>query len=132
MTVVGALDDFMVYNKHYIPLEYKTRGYAKWEKGSYHYYTQLDIYGFLLEKNGYDISGKGYLIYYYPENVVETGVIKFGIDVEEVNISAERALRVIQEAIEVIQSVSPPQQASKCVLCRWQQEDILEDTIIHI
>ncbi len=133
ITVIGALDECIVDDdNNYIPVDYKTRGFENTEKGNYHYQTQLDIYGFLLEKNGYITKGKGYLVYYYPSKVIEEGIIKFGTDVVEVKISQDRALSVLEKAIEVINNEFPPNAKKRCILCKWQQEDSADEAIIHI
>ena len=62
----GALDDCMVFNGKYVPLDYKTRGSEPKDGDSEKYYqTQLDSYALLLESNGYETAGFAYLVYYY-------------------------------------------------------------------
>ena len=87
-TLFGALDDCLLIDGLYTPLDYKTRGSAP-EPGSSerNYQVQLDSYALLLEANGYSVSHLGYLIYYFPEEVREQGQVKFNVKV--VAITAE-------------------------------------------
>ena len=49
----GALDNLLVKNDKLIVLDYKTRGYPLKNDTAEKYQDQLDIYNFLLRKNGF-------------------------------------------------------------------------------
>ncbi|MYE37960.1 MAG: hypothetical protein F4X82_00355 [Candidatus Spechtbacteria bacterium SB0662_bin_43] len=129
--VIGALDDCMIIDNCYAPIDYKTRGYEKQEKGNYHYQLQLDVYSLLIEKNDYKIAPYGYLVFYYPQKVVKQGVLQFGIDVQRITLSSAQAMRTIQRAIGVMNEDAPPRPNSRCAVCAFQQEEGISD-IIHI
>src|SRR3989344_6997509 len=57
----GVLDDCLVDGDIYIPLDYKTRGYDLKEDSTSYYQHQLDIYCYLLDKNGYKTANYAYL-----------------------------------------------------------------------
>ncbi|MCX6750872.1 MAG: PD-(D/E)XK nuclease family protein, partial [Candidatus Pacearchaeota archaeon] len=48
----GAVDNLLQKGEKLIVLDYKTRGYPVKEDTAEHYQNQLDIYNFLLRKNG--------------------------------------------------------------------------------
>src|SRR3989344_4003512 len=60
----GAVDNVLVKEKKLIVLDYKTRGYALKEDTAEHYQNQLDIYNFLLRKEGYDTEDYALLLFY--------------------------------------------------------------------
>ncbi|MCX5657477.1 MAG: hypothetical protein NTZ48_04540, partial [Candidatus Omnitrophica bacterium] len=49
----GALDDCLIEEGFYIPLDYKTRGYELKEGSENYYQVQLDCYCLMLESKGY-------------------------------------------------------------------------------
>lgn len=119
VTLFGALDDCLQDKKHYIPVDYKTRGSAPREGDSEKYYgNQLDCYGLLLEENNYPIRDFGYLIYYYPKEVKENGAVNFDVKVIRLNIDSERAKKVLKDAIKLLNSPIPSRH-SECEYCIW-------------
>ncbi len=131
MSVIGALDDCVLFDDKFAPLDYKTKGYEGREPYSLHYQDQLDLYGFLLSKNGFKVLSVGYLVYYYPKDVVESGIFQFGIDVQKVDISPDRIFKVIKKAAEAGMSDEPPIKYKSCALCSWQEEEYI-GAIINI
>lgn len=69
----GAVDNILQKGKKLIVLDYKTRGYALKEDTADHYQNQLDLYNFLLKKNGYETEDYAFLLFYVPKEVLETG-----------------------------------------------------------
>jgi CRISPR/Cas system-associated exonuclease Cas4 (RecB family) len=115
----GALDDCLTEGEYYIPLDYKTRGSAPKEGDSELYYqTQLDAYALLLEKNGYKTKNYAYLIYYYPEEVKENGLVKFNIKLVKVNTDLKRAKKTFEDAIDFLKGPIP-EKHSECEYCCW-------------
>src|SRR3989344_3312919 len=76
-TLFGAVDNILMKDNKLVVLDYKTRGFALKEDTHHHYQHQLDIYNFLLRKNGYETEDYGFLLFYIPEKVLETGEIVF-------------------------------------------------------
>ena len=118
-TLFGALDDCLEDSGKYLPLDYKTRGSAPREGDSEKYYgNQIDCYALLLEENGYPVGEFGYLIYYYPKEVKENGVVVFDIKPIELKIDPERARKTIWDAIKLLSGPIPPHH-SECEYCIW-------------
>jgi hypothetical protein len=121
----GALDDCLVDGEFYIPLDVKTRGSAPREGKSEEYYqTQLDCYGFLLDKMGYKTADHAYLVYYYPDSVNDRHLVKFNVEVVRIEISLERVYKIFSDAVKCCRGPIPPRH-TKCGFCAWYS-DLLE------
>ncbi|MBU0625433.1 PD-(D/E)XK nuclease family protein, partial [Patescibacteria group bacterium] len=118
-TLFGALDDCLVEGDIYIPLDYKTRGYAPKPGESQRYYgLQLNCYAWLLQANGFKAADIGYLVYYYPISVFAGGTVKFEVKPVEILVKAEDGQRVFVQAIECLNNAEPAAH-SKCEFCHW-------------
>jgi len=118
-TLFGALDDCLVEEDYYVPIDYKTRGSAPKEGDSEKYYTnQLDCYALLLQENGYKVGNVAYLVYYYPDAVHENGVIHFKVEVVGMNINPERAKHTLTQAANLLRGPLP-EKHSDCEYCSW-------------
>jgi len=118
--IYGALDDCLVDDGVYIPLDYKTRGSAPKSGDSEKYYqTQLDTYALVLKVNGYPVGDVAYLIYYFPEKAENHGVVKFNIQPVELNASPDNAKMLFEEAVSVLKADVPGTNKS-CDFCSWR------------
>lgn len=116
----GALDDCMVYNDKYVPLDYKTRGSAPRDGDSEKYYqTQLDTYALLIESSGRKIADFAYLVYYYPEEVSQNGMVKFNVKPVEIPVSSSRVKDLFEKAVNVLRGPMPEKHFG-CEYCLWK------------
>lgn len=123
--LTGALDDCLVDGDYYIPLDYKTRGSAPKEGSSEQYYqVQLDTYVFLLQKNGYKTREYAYLIYYYPDKIMESHLVKFNVEVMKLETDSQRAYKIFSDAVQCLRGPIPKSH-TECVFCAWFS-DLLE------
>jgi CRISPR/Cas system-associated exonuclease Cas4 (RecB family) len=123
VSLFGALDDCLIDDKHYIPVDYKTRGSAPKDGASEKYYgNQLDCYALLLEQNGYPVRNWAYLIYYYPKEVEEEGRVNFAVEVVRLKVDTKRAVKIIEEAIRLLNGPIPSHH-SECEYCIWGQNN---------
>lgn len=117
----GALDDCLVENGKYIPLDYKTKGSAPNEgDGERYYQTQLDSYALMLEANGFPVSDCAYLVYYYPEQVGKSGAVQFKVHPVELTVDARRAQKTFEDAVALLAGPCP-EQSPNCEYCGWNQ-----------
>lgn len=114
----GALDECLQDGKFYIPVDYKTRGFALKENSLFYYRTQLDSYTLLLEAEGYAHLSFSYLIYYIPEVVAKNGRVKFRVEVHKMETDPKRVLKVFQDAVKLIRGPKPKSH-SQCEFCSW-------------
>jgi len=118
-TLAGALDDCLVDQGHYIPVDYKTRGSAPKEGNSEEYYqVQLDAYTFLLQKNGYATREFAYLVYYFPEAFQSDHLVKFKTEVVRVETDSQRCYKIFQDAVNCLRGPIPKAH-TECSYCAW-------------
>jgi len=121
----GALDDCLVKDNLYIPVDYKTRGFALKEDTTSSYQNQLDCYCLLLEKNGYKHAGFAYLIFYIPKEVQENNLVKFDVEVVKMPTDTTRALKIFRDAVLALKGPMPMSH-SECAYCVYGRDYIEE------
>jgi len=112
----GALDDCLVEDSCYIPLDYKTRGSDLKEDPRKYYQTQLDCYCLILESGGRKTKGLAYLLYYWPEEVREGGIVKFHIEPIKIETNIESAKKVFRDAVVSLNN-EIPKASINCEYC---------------
>lgn len=117
--LMGALDDCLVVDgEYYVPVDYKTRGWAAKEDSHVYYQNQLNCYTFLLQKNGHKTSDFAYLLFYSPKEVQEGGVILFNVEPRKVEVDPAEAYKVFKAAVKTLRGSEPPSH-SDCGYCSW-------------
>ncbi len=117
----GAIDNLLTKDNKLIVLDYKTRGFALKEDTHHHYQDQLDIYNFLLRKNGYKTEDYAYLLFYVPEKVLEDGKFVFRTELIKMKIDIEHAEFLFKRAVKIIKGKMP--EASKdCQYCSFKEK----------
>jgi len=117
----GAVDNILVKGKKLVVLDYKTRGYPLKEDTHKHYQDQMDIYNFLLRKNGYKTEEYTYLIFYHPHEVFENGHVCFNTDLVKIKVSIKNAEKIFKKAVEVLEG-DCPKASEECGFCKWCEE----------
>lgn len=142
--LIGLLDDCLVVDEggpstppsgrrsgreehYYVPLDYKTRGWAPKDDTSNFYEHQIDIYEWLLQENGYKTKGLGYLVYYHPIAVREHGVVQFEITPKRMASDPARGKKLFDAAAALLQSGAAAKPSANCEFCPWGREASLYD-----
>lgn len=112
----GAVDNILVKGSKLIVLDYKTRGFPLKEDTHKHYQLQMNIYNFLLRKNGYSTEDCANLLFYYPKEVLETGEIVFHTKLVTIKIDVDEAEKVFKKAIKLVQG-EEPKANKECGFC---------------
>ncbi len=115
----GLLDDCVIYNGSYIPLDYKTKGFTPKDDAHKWNQDQLNIYCFLLEAKGFRTAGHGYLVFYHPVSAHEGGMIQFEITPRKVATDTAAALKLFETAVELIRGPLPASRLG-CEYCALQ------------
>lgn len=115
----GAIDNLLIDGEKLIVLDYKTRGFPLKDDTHEHYQLQLDIYNFLLRKNGYKTEDYAYLLFYYPNKVTESGEVIFDTKLIKIGTNSARGEKVFKDAVKVLLQKTPPEKASGCEYCKW-------------
>jgi len=122
MILRGAIDNLLSNGNKIIVLDYKTRGYPLKEDTAEHYQSQMDMYNFLLRKNGYETEDYAYLLFYYPREVMENGEVIFDTKIIKMSTSMSRGEKLFQDAIKVLQSDTLPESSDDCKFCKYAVE----------
>lgn len=121
--LIGALDDCLEGEIGYIPIDWKTKGKKPADDGSQYYQTQLDCYNLMLYASGYKVLDMGYLVYFYPEALLNGRVatdIRFGTNVYEIKCNVNRASEIIIKAAECLRG-ERPLGAADCEYCGYAE-----------
>jgi hypothetical protein len=117
----GAVDNILQKKKKLIVLDYKTRGYPLKDDTAHHYQDQLNLYNFLLRKNGYKTENYAYLLFYHPDKVSKKGDIAFHTDLVKMKTSVKDAEKVFKDALALLEG-DMPKNAEGCEYCKWASE----------
>ncbi|MBU0460220.1 PD-(D/E)XK nuclease family protein [Patescibacteria group bacterium] len=117
----GAVDNILVKGKKMIVLDYKTRGYPLKEDTHEHYQDQMDIYNFLLRKNGYETEYYTYLIFYHPHKVEENGHVCFNTDIVKIKVDIKNAENIFNNAVKCLEG-EMPEASEECGFCKWAKK----------
>lgn len=114
----GAVDNILQKGNKLIVLDYKTRGFPLNEDYASYYRDQMDIYNFLLRKNGYKTENYSYLLVYHPEKVNASGEVVFHTDLLKLKADVNNAERIFRKALAVL-SGKMPKASEECEYCQW-------------
>lgn len=117
----GAVDDILQKNSRLIVLEHVTRGFALKEDTLSHYQDKLNLYNFLLQKNGFPTENYAYLLFFYPKDVNWRGDVWFHKELHQAAVSAEDGERIFREGIKVLEG-GIPESSGDCSFCRWSKQ----------
>lgn len=117
----GAIDNLLVKDGKLIVLDFKTRGFPMKDDTSSYYQNQMDIYNFLLRKNGYKTEDYSYLLFYHPSHINESGGVIFNTDLVKMHNSIENAERIFREALRVLDE-EMPEPSNDCSYCKWAKQ----------
>ncbi|MBU2614041.1 MAG: PD-(D/E)XK nuclease family protein, partial [Elusimicrobia bacterium] len=101
-------------NKKLIVLDYKTRGYPCKEDTHESYQNQLDIYNFLLRKNGYETEDYAYLLFYVPKHVLATGEVIFDTSLKKMKVNVRNAEGLFMKALRLLNGECPGDACGWC------------------
>ncbi len=118
----GAIDNLLVKGKKFIVLDYKTRGFPLKEDTHKHYQTQMDLYNFLLRKNGHETEDYTYVLFYYPDKVAETGDVIFETKLIKMPTDPKRGEKIFETAIEILKMEKSPKPNKECGFCAWHEK----------
>lgn len=119
VTLMGAVDNLLEKEGKLIVLDFKTRGFALKPDTHHHYQDQLNIYNFLLRKNGYRTENYTYLLFYMPEKVMKSGEFIFETKLVKMKVNTKHALELFQKAIGVLRG-RIPESSVHCKFCKWE------------
>jgi len=114
----GAVDNLLQKGEKLIVLDYKTRGFPLKEDTHEHYVDQMDIYNFLLRKNGYETEDYSYLLFYYPNKVLPDGNVTFHSQLVKLEVDIKKPESIFKSALKVLNG-KMPEPSEECGYCKW-------------
>ncbi len=119
-TLFGAVDDVLEFDDGKLaPLDYKSTG-SLVSKIYDRFQLQLDTYTFLMEKNGFKTSRKGYLAFYVVDK--SNGFIDrlpFRKEIMEMETNPSDIYEIFKDAVKVLRQASPPKHSGDCKFGKW-------------
>ena len=110
----GAVDNILKKGKKLIVLDYKTRGFPLKEDTHKTSQNQLDTYNFLLRKNDYETEDFGFLLFYMPKEVLETGEVIFNTELVKMKTNPKNAENIFNDAIKLLNEDCPKESCDWC------------------
>lgn len=121
---MGKLDECLIERDgKATPVDHKTSSADPRQKETLPAYQfQLDSYAYLLEQNGLPTSGRGHLIYYYPDHsrTLHHGV-PMVIHIVTLKTDPSRVEPRARDAIRIMQGTQPEPSAD-CPFCAWYEK----------
>jgi len=122
-TLFGAVDDVLEFDDGKIaPLDYKSTGSTALKIYD-RFQLQLDVYTFLMEKNGYKTPKKGFMVFYVIDK--RRGFIDrlpFKKEILEVETSPADVYGIFKEAVEILRQSTPPYHSKDCLFNKWYKD----------
>lgn len=121
-TLFGAVDDVLEFpDGKLAPLDYKSTGSSAANIYD-RFQIQMDIYTYLLEKNGFSTPRKGYLAFYIVDKANGfNDRLPFKKELHEIETNPDDVFQLFKDAVSVLKRVSPPPHASDCKFGQWLQ-----------
>ena len=122
-TLFGAVDDILQFEDGKLaPLDYKSTG-SKIANVYDRFQIQMDIYTYLLEKNGFATPRKGYLAFYIVDKQSGFGDrLPFKKELQEIDTNPLDVPKLFQDAVATLKRASPPPHSQECQYSRWLKE----------
>ncbi len=126
----GAVDEMLYKKGKLVVVDFKTRGFLLKRKPDY-YQDQMDIYNFLLRRNGKETEDYAYLIFYSPKAVKGENIVQ-NIEIVKMDTDPARAEQLFADAIKLLEGNMPePRRTPKnsddekdkgCNYCTWYKK----------
>ncbi|MDP3883088.1 MAG: PD-(D/E)XK nuclease family protein [Candidatus Staskawiczbacteria bacterium] len=122
-TLAGAVDDVLEFdNAKIAPLDYKSTG-SSTSKIYDRFQLQMDVYTYLMEKNGFKTSKKGYLAFYVVDK--RRGFIDrlpFRKEIVEMETNPSDIYEIFKDAVAVLKEATPPVHSRDCQFGKWMKK----------
>jgi len=118
--IFGAVDDVLEFKDGKLaPMDYKSTGSAI-PKVYDRFQLQMDVYTYLLERNGYATPRKGYLVFYVVDkNAGFNGRLPFKKELYEIETDPADVLDIFKDAVAFLRKSNPPSHSPDCQFGKW-------------
>ncbi len=116
----GKIDDVLVESDgRLIPADYKSSGNAPAEDKQKFYVDQLQAYGFMFSKHGYEVSDRAYLLHYFVKDKTDTSLkVTFDSHVDLVKIDIKKFEKKLKKMVKLLNGKYPGDNAD-CKHCGY-------------
>ncbi len=118
--IFGAIDDVLKFSDDKLaPLDYKSTG-GRIARVYDRFQLQMDVYNYLLEKNGYSTPKKGYLAFYVVDK--EKGFddkLPFKKELHEIETDPSYVPDLFKDAVALLKRNEPPPHSQDCEFGKW-------------
>jgi hypothetical protein len=122
-TLFGAVDDVLEFSDGKLaPMDYKSTG-SKVANVYDRFQLQMDIYTFLLEKNGYKTVKKGCLAFYVVDK--ENGFadrLPFKKEIHMIDTDPSYVQKLFAEAVALLRKEAPKTHSPDCKHGQWLKD----------
>jgi len=119
-TLFGAVDDILEFSDGKLaPMDYKSTG-SKVANVYDRFQLQMDVYTFLLEKNGYQTTRKGVLAFYVVDK--ENGFVDrlpFKKEIHIIDTDPSYVQNLFAEAVNFLRNETPSFHSADCQYGQW-------------
>lgn len=122
-TLFGAVDDVLKFpDGGLAPLDYKSTGSSVANVYD-RFQLQMDVYTYLLERNGYKTPRKGYLAFYIVnKDDGFNGRLPFRKELHEIDTAPDDVPQLFKDALSVLKRESPPPHSPDCKFGYWLRQ----------
>jgi RecB family exonuclease len=119
-TLFGAIDDVLEFDDGKIaPLDYKSTGSTA-AKVYDRFQLQLDTYTYLMERNGFQTSRRGYLAFYVVDkNRGFIDRLPFRKEIVEIETNPADVYDIFKDGVNVLRQPTPPPHSRDCQFGKW-------------
>ena len=117
VVLMGAVDEILVKPGKLVVLDFKTRGFPRKENTHEYYRDKMNLYNFLLRKNGHSTEDYNYLLFYHPKFIDENGNFVFNADLVKMDVDVVRAEELFKKGIEIVNG-EIPEGSVDCEYCK--------------
>ena len=119
-SLFGAVDDILEFEDGKLaPMDYKSTG-SQVANVYDRFQLQMDVYTYLLEKNGFSTPKKGYLAFYIVDK--ENGFgdrLPFRKELHEIETNSSDVPELFKEAVLLLRETAPPPHSPDCKYGQW-------------
>lgn len=122
-SIFGAVDDILEFKDGKLaPLDYKSTG-SSVPKIYDRFQLQMDVYTYLLEKNGFLTPRKGYLAFYIVDKKNGFGdKLPFKKELHEIETNPDDIPELFRDAVLLLKQNVPPQHSPDCKFGQWLKD----------
>jgi len=115
----GKMDDCFIDSKNRLVVMDNKTASPDSEEFLHVYHMQLNVYAFLLQKNGFKTMDHGYLVFYTAEKGDPQKGVIFKVTVKKLKLHPQKALKVFRYAVSLVRRPRQPKSHKDCETCQW-------------